>query len=580
MSAGHSPARLASILALFGEVADEIVVAVEEPRALAVHAAVAHVADRVLSFPPTSPADRPIPWLFGACSGKWILNIDDDEVPSPDLIEVLPEILSRRDITHGWIARRWLYPGTDTYLAEAPWSTEFQLRLVLRDDRFIQFSDVFHRPVIAHGPGVFVDAPMWHLDTAVNSVERRRFKADSYELARPGMRIGGRAHNHALYVPELVPDVTVAAVDCRDKVVIDAAMAGDCVATRQARASLAYVSDEEVDRGWPGAPHASSLHRGRIAVAAMPVSMRAGVQETIDVYVTNESEEIWRWGKEVRPEIRLGYRWSLNGEEVHEPTALRTPLPADLRPGTTQFVPVHVVPPRQPGRYALQLDLVHEHFDCFGFSAPVQLEVRERELLAVIGLPVPVAQALARLGRLPEVEPVVVLGNDSDGPAYGDYPSVSGLRQPLFAGLKSSGRLARGFRLLLRSLSVIRSARRYRGREPLTHDARFADLFDLLAHSQALVVASTDWPKDAATGREWWRLVTTMLVARTFKLPVLVSDLAVPHGTGTRDAVFRSLILRLSSPIEDGAPLRPPPAPHDPQVIDSELPEEVGAASI
>ena len=33
MSSGRSPARLASILALFGAVADEIVVAVEEPRA-------------------------------------------------------------------------------------------------------------------------------------------------------------------------------------------------------------------------------------------------------------------------------------------------------------------------------------------------------------------------------------------------------------------------------------------------------------------------------------------------------------------------------------------------------------------
>ena len=49
------PRRLASILALFGEVADEIVVAVEEPRALATHDAVAHVVDWVCSFPPTEP---------------------------------------------------------------------------------------------------------------------------------------------------------------------------------------------------------------------------------------------------------------------------------------------------------------------------------------------------------------------------------------------------------------------------------------------------------------------------------------------------------------------------------------------
>ena len=170
MSGGRNPERLASILARFGDVASEIVVAVEEPRARVTHAAVANVADQVWSFPPTESPDQPIPWLFGLCSGKWILNIDDDEVPSPALIKMLPEIVARRDITHAWIARRWLYPTTDTYLAEPPWSAEVQLRLFLADQRFLQFSDVFHRPVVAHGPGIFIDAPLWHLDTAVNPV--------------------------------------------------------------------------------------------------------------------------------------------------------------------------------------------------------------------------------------------------------------------------------------------------------------------------------------------------------------------------------------------------------------------------
>ena len=111
------------------------------------------------------------------------------------------------------------------------------------------------------------------------------------------------------------------------------------------------------------------------------------MQETIDVYVTNESGETWRWGKDARPEIRLGYRWSLDGNRVHEPMALRTPLPADIRPGETHFVPVHVVPPSQPGRYELQLDVLHEGFGCFGSTAKVALEVRERELVALVGPP-------------------------------------------------------------------------------------------------------------------------------------------------------------------------------------------------
>lgn len=210
LTSGRHPERLASILTLFAPVADEVVVAVEEPRVLETHAALGGVADVVLSFPPTHPSDRPIPWLFGSCRGRWIFNVDDDEVPSAALLEMLPAVAARDDITHAWVARRWLYPTTATYLAEAPWNTEFQLRLLLADPRFTQFSDVFHRPVIAHGPGLYLDGVLWHLDNAITSVARRRSKAEAYELERPGMRISGRSHNHALYVPELAPEPRLA----------------------------------------------------------------------------------------------------------------------------------------------------------------------------------------------------------------------------------------------------------------------------------------------------------------------------------------------------------------------------------
>jgi len=566
------------MLSLFGSVADEIVVAVEESRALATHEAVGQVADRVLSFPPTESPDEPIPWLFGQCSGKWIFNIDDDEVPSPALIEMLPEMVARRDITHAWIARRWLYPSTDTYLAEPPWSTESQLRLFLADERFLQFSDVFHRPVVAHGPGLFIDAPLWHLDTAVNPVERRRRKAIAYELARPGMTISGRSHNQALYVPELVPNVAVALVPCADKVVIDVVVACDRAVTRRRRASLAYGCADDIDRAWPGPPYPDTLHRGRIAVAALPASMRAGVQETIDVYVTNESAETWRWGKEARPEIRLGYQWSRDGNVVHEPMALRTPLPSDIHPGESKFVPVHVVPPSQPGPYELQLDILHDGVCLFGSTPKVALVVRERELVAVIGLAGAVTETLVGFALPPEVVPVVVLGNDSDRPAYGDYQSVPGLRHSLLDGLEGSGWLARRVRLSWRSLSVVRSARRYR-RTRVTHDLRLMGLFDVLAHSRKLVIAGIDWPADAAPGREWSRLFATMLVARTMNVPVLVSGGTVPDGVGARDRLIRWLVARLSSPIDDGSVPTQPSLCLDELLITEPTHEEISAES-
>ena len=168
MTSGRRPELLAGILASLRGVVDEVVVAVESPHADDVHAAVADLADSVLVFPPTSPADRPIAWLFGSCSGTWIFNIDDDEVPSPALLAALPEIVQRDDITHAWVARRWLYPTPETYLAARPWGTEFQLRLALADERFLQFSDVFHRPIVCHGPSTYVESPLWHLDAVLN----------------------------------------------------------------------------------------------------------------------------------------------------------------------------------------------------------------------------------------------------------------------------------------------------------------------------------------------------------------------------------------------------------------------------
>ena len=561
MSGGRQPERLASILALFAPVADEIVVAVEEPRVLETHAAVSRVADRVLSFPPTHPSDRPIAWLFGECSGRWILNIDDDEIPSPRLIDALPGLVAREDITHAWIARRWLYPDVAHHLDEAPWSTEFQLRLLLADPRFIQFSDVFHLPIVAHGPGAYVNEPLWHLDTAVNEPARRRAKAEAYELERPGMRISGRTHNHALYVPELTPDPSIAPVPCDDLAQIHRVLEGGAPPARDVSAPLVYAASADVDALWPGAPFGETLHCGRIVAHAMPSAMRAGVQETIDVSVTNGGGGVWRWGNSARPNIRLAYRWTQDGEPVHEPIALRTVLPADLRPGETQVVPLHVVPPQAPGAYGLALELVHDGVVAFAATPVVELQVLEREQIALVGDPRPVLRLLARLSAPPYVEPVIVLGNESDRAGFGDHICVPGLRAPLLSGLEHSGRISRLLRLSWRSYSLVRRARRYR-RSGETGNTRLDGLFDKLTHARGLFVASTDWPEDAAAGREWWRLVTTLRVGHAAGCPVYVADDAVPAGSRLRDRVFRRVIRRCSTPIGDMT-LRHPDAATD-----------------
>ncbi len=553
MSSGGSPGRLAAILSLLRPLANEIVVAVEEPRALDAHTAVGAIADCILAFPPTQPSDRPIAWLFRRCAGDWILNVDDDEVPSARLLEELPGVLARDDITHGWLPRRWLYPTTGQFLDEPPWSNEFQLRLLSADTRFLQFSDLFHLPIVAQGPGVYLDAPLWHLDTVLNPTARRHAKASAYELERPGMRIAGRSHNHALYVPELTPQARVAPVPGADLRLIEGVLAGEVRFVGERRAGLVRASSAEIDANWPGAPFGEALHRGAIEMMAMPPSLRAGVQETIDARVTNGSDRTWRWGRDARPQIRLAYRWSSDGETVQEPLALRTVLPADLRPGATEVVPVHVVPPQRPGRYALQLEIVHEGLCVFASTPSVELDVAARERIALIGMPADVLELLTRLALSPSVEPTVVLGNDSDRGAYGDYACVSGLRAPLLEGLESSHGLGLIIQLCWRSARLVRQARRHRSRDD-GDVTRLGALFDLLRHSDGLLVAGSDWGADAAAGREWWRLMTTLLVGRVSGCAVYVAKRAVSPTSGLRGVVLRRAMCRLSAPIDSFAP--------------------------
>ena len=561
MSSGRDPARLAAILSLLDGIADEIVVAVEEPRAIEAFDALASVADTVLTFTPTRPSDRPISWLFGACSGRWIFNIDDDEVPSPGLVAALPELVCRGDVTHYWVARRWLYGTVQTQIAQPPWSTEFQLRLVLADERFTQFSDEFHRPVVCHGPSRFVDAPLWHLDSLVQPIERRRAKALAYELERPGMRIGGLAHNHGLYLPELQTDLALAAVPREDQETIDAVMAGECAPSPAPRnAKLVYATESQVDQRWPGKPFTPRLHRGSLSVTRAPAPMTAGVQQTVDVWVTNDGDRTWRWGEDGRPEIRLGYRWSKDGHPAAEPLALRTPLPADLNPGERQLVPVHVRPPQEPGVYQLELDLLHEGVRRFGLGVIDDVAVSARPQLAVIGEPDSVVRMLHQLGPAPSVEPVVVLRDDVDRSRYGDYRCVPGPRGYLLGGTDDSRNLWLLVPLLTRSCRLVIAARRARNSARDT-TASYGQLLRQLRQSDALVVCGTDWLPSAAAGREWWRLITTMFVARTIGVPVLYAPSLVPAGTGRRETILRHLITRLGNPVAPAAATPEPPTP-------------------
>jgi hypothetical protein len=538
MSSGRRPALLAGIVGALRRVAEEIVVAVEEPRAEEVYAAVAAIADTVIAFPRAAPADRAIAFALDACAGTWIFNVDDDEVPSPALLDTLPALVRREDITHAWVARRWLYPTPDTFIGAPPWGTEFQLRLVLADERFLQFSDVFHRPLISHGPRTYVEAPLWHLDAVLNPAAWRRRKARAYEDERPGMRLEGLSHNLGMYVPELHPAPDLRPVPSEDRDAISMALAAPAARLGPARAPLRRASARDVDATWPGPPFPESLYRGTISTDDAPRAMTAGVQHRVDVEVTNGSDVTWRWGADARPEIRVGYRWRRDGEIVSEPWALRTVLPADLPSGATALVQVHVVAPERPDVYELELDLVHDGVRWFERGVTLPVEVRRRACVAVIAPPALLPELVADLS--PEVEPVVLLRDEADRAAYGDYRCVTGLRPWLLRHTERTGRAGILPRLIWRTARAV-SPSRARGRPHLA----FEPLLRVRATSDVLRVGGANWPEDAAFTREWWALAATALMWRRAGRGVEVPETALPADAGIRGAAVRWTLRRL-----------------------------------
>jgi hypothetical protein len=518
MTGGREPARTAAALELLRPVADELVVALDE-RAEDAAPRLAGVADRVLTYPFAEPGDRPIGWLFRECRGPWILNVDDDEIASPALVAALPPLLENGGFMHAWIARRWLFPDVETYLDEPPWGGEYQLRLVRADSPLVQFSDEFHRPVVAHGPARYVEQPLWHLDTAVNPFDRRRAKALGYERARRGMRIASFSHNSGLYLPELRPGARTAPVPADDLVVIRRVLAADVPAA--AAQEVERATQAEVDGHWAGPPWPDTLCRARLEILEEPPFLVAGVPQRISVRVENLSDSVWPWGREGRPEIRVSYRWA--GDEG-EP--LRTPLPADLPPGESLVVPVDVLPPDEPGRRTLHIDLVHENVRWFEQPAQLELEVRARRRVAVAGAGQALERVLDKLVDSPELEPFVLRPGDEQVPGLGDVPQASGLR----AYLVGNERPQPLPRALLNTGRVLAGPRRY---------------LPALAGCELLIVAGPDWEPGAPASRELLRLAATAAAARRLGVPVLFAGDPAPDARGAADRALRAAVLRL-----------------------------------
>lgn len=507
--------RLVGLLRLCRGVTDEIVVALDD-RYEGELGLLPELADTVIRFPYADPVERTLGWLHGRCRGEWLLRVDDDEAPSRILLDALPELVTSRDVTHYWLPRRWLFPDAGSFLAEAPWVPDYQLRLGRREH--LRFPGIIHVPVEASGPSRYLETPLYHLDLLVSTHDARRRKAQRYERARPGQRVAGRALNEAYYLPEARRPET-APVPLDDALLVRAVLEGEPTGGGRGVGALPRATREDVDAAWAQRPWTEGAYRARIEPLFGRPTLVAGEVSQLDVAVVNLGTERWPWGPRGQPEIRVSYRW-----KGLEHGALRTPLPHDLAPGRRCRVPVSVEAPPEPGRRTLELDLVHEHVRWFGCAAAVELEVRPRKVLAFLADQPPAVwpEADARLEEAlllaaelaPEHEPVVLGPRPAELADRFGYRAEQGPRERLLRGIEPGRARVRG---LLRLLGRARTLARDRGDPFVT----------TLARADAVVVLPL--PAGADT-RDLAVQAAVAEIARSLAIPVLPLGRRAPRS--------------------------------------------------
>ena len=383
------PARVAAILGLLRDVADEIVVAVDDrvpPETLGpVHA----VADRVLRFGFRPPVDRPRAWLAAQCTGEWILSIDGDEVPGRALVAALPDLVAAAEVQHYQLPHRWLFPDSGHWLADLPWWPDFHVRLV-RNDATLAVRGGVHAGIVPVLPTRHLDAPLYHLDALVRSEAERRAKADLYEAERPGHQaFGGGLLNDVLYLPERQGDVALRPVPADDRAWIDQVLAATDPSSSnpppKSRARSGFrgpvrpVAAEEIDAFAPPSPLPDDAYRVALELFETDHRMAPGETRPVYVRVRNEGPVTWPWGLDQEPQIRVSYHWRRADGELLPDEGVRSPLPERVGPGQATIVPVWVQAPAEAGTHVLELDLVHEHVRWFEAPLPVEMTIAPRE---------------------------------------------------------------------------------------------------------------------------------------------------------------------------------------------------------
>jgi hypothetical protein len=374
---GPAP-RVATSLALLRPVADEIVVGIDDRVDAAEVQILTGVADRAFLIEHVEPAERSMAWLHRQCSCDWILRIDSDEVPSADLIELLPALTAPSGLRQMYLQRRWVFPDASHWLDEIPWNPDLHNRLLCNDASILRFPGLVHSDPIRADPVAFCAAPLYKLCCIVLSSEDRAGKALQHESPTELPRApGGGLVNEVFYLPEVHARLPAAAIPKTDADLIASVLAPRPVsADAIIHDDAPWVAREELDRHWAGRMFPEEAYRARLDIVSAPrPTLPPDNIVQLLIRVENRGVETWDWGFELPQPIVLSHHWHSIAKSPVNAESLPCSLPHALGPGESLLVPAPIRTPMDPGDYVVEFDLLHAGVRWFGCSVDAQVTV-------------------------------------------------------------------------------------------------------------------------------------------------------------------------------------------------------------
>jgi hypothetical protein len=370
--ASSSGPFLQAALAPVREIADEVVIAAGGPLSDEDLSCYREIADRLFSIE-FDFIERHLAWLHAQCRGDWILRLDGDELPTPELVSEALAARDDRGLNCVLFARRNLFPTVDSYIVQEPWYPDFQVRMV-RNDGSLRFSGLQHSAAERTDPAHLTEASMYHLPFILADVEARRARAVRYEQLRPGLISSTGLPANDLLLPETLPPLLTAPVPSHHRAQIEAALQASV--SGSGRADAVPVSLAESDAYWAGRTLPESAYSASIEVIAATVAFAPSERRPMYFLVVNGGAETWSWDPSIGPHIHIVHR--LLGEDGEPVEEWRPSFFTEwVSPGRRTIVPSHVDAPPTPGRYRLQASVRHAPAErLFGTMQEVELVVR------------------------------------------------------------------------------------------------------------------------------------------------------------------------------------------------------------